>query len=607
MNFGRVGFVMEGDWSAAVTYDTLSVVLYEGAVYAAKRMSAGSEPSTHPADWMLWVGSPVVSAEQTEAGYDLTITNGDGTTSVVHLLNGQITEAELTSALSGLREAFNANIAEGYSSSSVYSEGGYCLYNNVLYRCKTDILSPEAWDSTHWDAASLADDVQDLSENLYNNKVDAITSNASGEIVTIADGADNLPVKNLSVSLLPVQSGSGDPSPSNIRPISGWTGVDIYATGKNLIDWDSVLLSSKTARGITYQCSNGVVKVTGTATSACCMAFDNGDVVNYSSGLPLTNAIKLPAGSYYCSHTVVYGTNIGGTGSATGNGRTTAFDSMFTLPNGGYIRPFIAVDNGSSINIEKTIYVYPASAGVPTNPEKYVGTTIPIDWTDEAGTVYGGSLDLTTGVLTVRNVVYDGGAVTWVKDSASYKYGTFYFQADDAAYYNANSVNAVSSIYKSVSTNGATESGNDYCWIRFLSTNNRQFQVKCTENAEMTAADFTTAMTGQQFMYQYRTPLTYQLTPIQVSTLIGNNSFWSNGNGELSLEYRADTKLYIENLTKPSEDDMVANANIASGKFFMVGNRLFISTVAIAQGETIVVGTNCSEVSLADALNQINS
>ena len=34
----------------------------------------------------------------------------------------------------------------------------------------------------------------------------------------------------------PVQSGSGDPSPSNVRPITGWTGATLTRCGKNLIN-----------------------------------------------------------------------------------------------------------------------------------------------------------------------------------------------------------------------------------------------------------------------------------------------------------------------------------------------------------------------------------
>ena len=62
---------------------------------------------------------------------------------------------------------------------------------------------------------------------------------------------------------------------------------------------------------------------------------------------------------------------------------------------------------------------------------------------------------------------------------------------------------------------------------------------------------------------------------------------------------------YIDELTKP-DADFIADANIASGKYFSVGNGLYLSTQAIAQGETIIPGTNCTAVSLADALNTIN-
>lgn len=64
----------------------------------------------------------------------------------------------------------------------------------------------------------------------------------------VASFVTNL-IKPLQVTctLSPVQSGSGDPSPSNIRPISGWTGCDVYdeaeydpsATPKVNITWQT--------------------------------------------------------------------------------------------------------------------------------------------------------------------------------------------------------------------------------------------------------------------------------------------------------------------------------------------------------------------------------
>ena len=121
----------------------------------------------------------------------------------------------------------------------------------------------------------------------------------------------------------------------------------------------------------------------------------------------------------------------------------------------------------------------------------------------------------------------------------------------------------------------------------------------------MTAEEFNAEMSGVTLVYTLATPIIYQLTPTEVQTLLGANNIWAD-TGDTEVTYRADTKLYIEQLTKPTEDDMTANANIASGKFFMVGNRLFLSSAAIAQGATIVPGSNCSEISLADALNQLN-
>lgn len=47
------------------------------------------------------------------------------------------------------------------------------------------------------------------------------------EDITIRDGADNLGVNDIQIKLLPIQSGSGVPSPRNIRRISGVYGVTL--------------------------------------------------------------------------------------------------------------------------------------------------------------------------------------------------------------------------------------------------------------------------------------------------------------------------------------------------------------------------------------------
>ena len=53
-----------------------------------------------------------------------------------------------------------ADIADAYSSSSTYKIGELCIRNNQLYRCTTAITTAEAWNSSHWTATTIADEVE---------------------------------------------------------------------------------------------------------------------------------------------------------------------------------------------------------------------------------------------------------------------------------------------------------------------------------------------------------------------------------------------------------------------------------------------------------------
>ena len=54
-----------------------------------------------------------------------------------------------------------------------------------------------------------------------------IEETVTGEAVTFDDGAENAPVKQIVANIQPMQSGTGDPSPDNVRPITGYTAVTI--------------------------------------------------------------------------------------------------------------------------------------------------------------------------------------------------------------------------------------------------------------------------------------------------------------------------------------------------------------------------------------------
>jgi hypothetical protein len=62
-------------------------------------------------------------------------------------------------------------------------------------------------------------------------EINAVKSaTASGAIASFSDGAEDVPMDSCVVNIEPVQSGTGDPSPSNVRPISGWSEVNVYVS-----------------------------------------------------------------------------------------------------------------------------------------------------------------------------------------------------------------------------------------------------------------------------------------------------------------------------------------------------------------------------------------
>ena len=69
--------------------------------------------------------------------------------------------------------------------------------------------------------------------------IGAVYSTFTGSIARFLSPSSK-PVKSIVCNIEPVQSGSGDPSPDNVRPISGFTGLNVYGTGKNMFNIGTV-------------------------------------------------------------------------------------------------------------------------------------------------------------------------------------------------------------------------------------------------------------------------------------------------------------------------------------------------------------------------------
>ena len=101
----------------------------------------------------------------------------------------------------------------------------------------------------------------------------------SGSTVAIDNIEDVLGVNSLVVNIEPVQSGSGTPSPSNVRTINGKTEIRAYVRGKNLI---SPNLKTATNAGITYKVNaDGSITINGTATALSTFNLTEGTGFNH--------------------------------------------------------------------------------------------------------------------------------------------------------------------------------------------------------------------------------------------------------------------------------------------------------------------------------------
>lgn len=109
-----------------------------------------------------------------------------------------------------------------------------------------------------------------------------------------------------------------------------------------------------------------------------------------------------------------------------------------------------------------------------------------------------------------------------------------------------------------------------------------------------------------QVVLPLATPITYHLTPTEIKSLLGDNNVWADA-GDTSVTYRADTKLYIEKKMAGTDIPMIADSNIVSGSYFMIGSNLYKATANIASGAAVVVGTNATAKTMAEALNEINA
>lgn len=128
-----------------------------------------------------------------------------------------------------------ANRAETYATQA--SSAASSAYQSASL-AETAVTNATAQADRAKDEADRAKDEADRAETAADNCENKAPSIEETEgpaaVATFLDGANNFPLR-VQVQIEPVQAGSGDPSPDNVRPISGWTGCTINHAGDDAL------------------------------------------------------------------------------------------------------------------------------------------------------------------------------------------------------------------------------------------------------------------------------------------------------------------------------------------------------------------------------------
>lgn len=344
-----------------------------------------------------------------------------------------------------------------------------------------------------------------------------VTDTASGAIATFPDGADLVPVKSLTVEIEPVQSGSGDPSPSNVRPITGWSEAKVTRTGKNLLDPDVLTTFGSTYVSSIDYATEGKIPVKPSTQYVLSFSGSVGDgrILQYDvSGNLIGSATQFTSQPYYFT-TDARCVSIG-------------FRYKFTETSGATV-----ADSKAQMEIGSTASSY----------EPYQGQTYEIDLD---GTRYGGTLDVGTGVLTVTHGYVDMGTLNYnFRNDNGTRQAWETYISEIKTVDGETTPNWLCSAFKVSKYNaswvpGLIAPGNPNSTVIVVCVNSGQYD-------STNPSAFKTAMNGVQLCYELASPLTVQLTAEEVTTLLGQNAVFADC-GDVEVEYRADTKLYIDKL-----------------------------------------------------------
>jgi hypothetical protein len=419
------------------------------------------------------------------------------------------------------------------------------------------------------------------------------SKDVSGNPIIITDGvAEN--AQNLSVDLEPIQDLHGYDKP--------WAG----GAGKNLFNPSSVSIGYyvRDDDGTLRQDSNNVasdyIEVAGGQTYRISPVLSSGNwgawynenkefisgITNYSGGK------TAPSNAKYMRFTV------------SRNGNNPDYATTTQVEKGSTATAYEPYSNICPISGRTQVEI----SNKDSEDAEQASVTV-----DLGQTVYGGTLNVTTGEMVVDKAMVDLGTLTWNR-TASYTAPVFYTNVAGKL---KSDMSMLCSVYKFIGNFGSASGfamdsenasiGNCYA--------NEQIFVR--DDSYTDAASFKSAMSGVQLVYQLATPQTIQLTPAQIQLLEGYNILTTDGD-TLNLRYTGTVASNVQSEIDEFEEStrklagslaMIetspATANHAVGDYISFNTQFCKVTQAISVGEIVQIGRNVQVTTVAAELMAI--
>ena len=374
----------------------------------------------------------------------------------------------------------------------------------------------------------------------------------------------------------------------NICPISGFTGCEVQRTGKNLLNADTYYGD--------YKQSDGSYLLSASNLSIILIPLKTfiGKTVTFSADATIGETTNLRVRAF------INGRATNGT-PATNNATSTISLTATPVTDDDYIH----ITYGSGGSNPVTLRNVQLEEGSAVTTYESFGQTYPITFPTEAGTVYGGYVDVTGGELVVDRYFANVSNVI----NKSVKEGTGYFWFNTSGNIgipaikgrNAKLISNRLNVYYNV--NEGTSDGLITFYVNGI--------IRWKEHGEMTLAEYRAYLAENPFelCYELAEPIHYPLTATEIRTLLGQNNIWAN-TGDTAVEYlMSDVSWYVEKKLRAFqsvlagvEDSAAASKNYSANTYLIFNDDIYRVTKTITAGETIEEGVNVTKTTVAEQL-----